>query len=309
MRAKKLFQCGCKYLFDAGYRFRINASFGMYNHWPDERYLKAMFTAAMGKELNLENPKTFNEKLQWLKLHDRRPEYTMMVDKYRVREYIASILGEEYLIPLLNVWDDPDEIDFNTLPNQFVLKCNHNSGLGMCICKDKSRLDISAVRAGLRKGFAQDYYLTGREWPYKDVPRKIICEQYMVDEETQELFDYKFMCFHGEVKCSFVCSERFSKDGIRVTFFDRRWNTLPFTRHYPKSNRAIARPENLDLMQAFAEKLAKNLPFIRVDFYEINKKLYFSELTLYPGSGIEEFTPEEWDYTLGSWLKLSDTTN
>lgn len=308
MRAKKLFQCGCKYLFDAGYRFRINASFGMYNHWPDERYLKAMFTAAMGKELNLENPKTFNEKLQWLKLHDRRPEYTMMVDKYRVREYIASILGEEYLIPLLNIWDDPDEIDFNTLPDQFVLKCNHNSGLGMCICKDKSKLDISAVRAGLRKGFAQDYYLTGREWPYKDVPRKIICEQYMVDEETQELFDYKFMCFHGKVQCSFVCSERFSKDGIRVTFFDRSWNTLPFTRHYPKSNRPIARPKNLDLMQTFAEKLAKNLPFIRVDFYEINKKLYFSELTLYPGSGIEEFTPEEWDYTLGSWLKLPDTT-
>ena len=143
---------------------------------PDATFLKLAYKSRMGRKLDLDNPQTFNEKLQWLKLYDRRPEYTMMVDKYKVRDYIAEKLGEEYLIPLLGVWDDPDEIDFDALPNQFVLKCNHNSGLGMCICKDKTKLDIEKVKEELRKGLKQDYYLTGREWPYKDVLRKIICE-------------------------------------------------------------------------------------------------------------------------------------
>ena len=158
----------------------------------DEEYLKKAFKLNMGKELNLDNPQTFNEKLQWLKLHDRKSEYTIMVDKYLARDYIAKTIGEEYLIPLLGVWDSPDEIDFDALPDQFVLKCNHNSGLGMCICKDKSKLDIEKVKKELQKGLNENYYLHRREWPYKDVPRKIIAEKYMVDESGTELKDYKF---------------------------------------------------------------------------------------------------------------------
>lgn len=284
---------------------------------PDAPYLRLAYHSRIGKKLNLKDPHTFNEKLQWLKLYDRKPEYTMMVDKYKVREYIADMLGEEYLIPLLGVWDDPDEIDFDALPNQFVLKCNHNSGLGMCICTDKSKLDIENVKEELRKGLAQDYYLSGREWSYKDVPRKIICEKYMIDHSSQKmsdnenkknsnnsLNDYKFMCFNGKVLCSFVCSDRFSDDGLKVTFFDRDWNVLQFERHYPKSQTPILKPLNYEKMINFSEKLAEGIPFVRIDFYEIDQKLYFGEITFFPGSGFEEFTPDSADEELGSWIKL-----
>lgn len=272
---------------------------------PDATFLKLAYKSRMGKKLNLQNPQTFNEKLQWLKLYDRKPEYTMMVDKYKVREYIADKLGEEYLIPLLGVWDDPDEIDFDALPNQFVLKCNHNSGLGMCICKDKSKLDIKKVREELRRGLKQDYYLTSREWPYKNVPRKIICEQYM-DDGSGELKDYKFMCFDGEVKCSFVCSDRFNTNGLRVTFFDKDWKVMPFERHYPKAEDPIERPQSYDEMIILAEKLSGGIPFVRADFYEISNRPFFGELTFFPGSGYEEFTPEEWDAKLGHWITLPE---
>lgn len=270
---------------------------------PDKPYLELMYWVKMDHRLDLKNPRTFNEKLQWLKLYNRRPEYTMMADKVLVRDYIAKTLGPEYLIPLLGVWDDPDEIDFDKLPDRFVLKCNHNSGLGMCICKDKSKLDIDKVRADLRKGLKQNYYLTGREWPYKDIPRKILCEQYMEDV-SEELVDYKLMCFGGEVQCSFVCSERFSSNGLRVTFFDRDWRVMPFERHYPKSDAPIPKPQCYTKMVAFAEKLSEGMPFVRVDFYEIGGRLYFGELTFFPGGGYEEFTPEEWDATLGDWIAL-----
>lgn len=170
-------------------------------------YLRMRFKQRCGRSLNLAEPKTFNEKLQWLKLYNRKPEYTVMVDKYKVREYIAQMIGEEYLIPLLGVWDDPEDIDFDALPNRFVLKCNHNSGLGMCICKDKSKLDITKVKAELRKGLQQNYYLSSREWPYKDVPRKIIAEKYMEDA-SGDLKDYKFYCFNGEMKFVMINSDR-----------------------------------------------------------------------------------------------------
>lgn len=320
--AGRLIKSGFQYLTDKDYRFLFNVGLGMYNSVPDEEFLKRKYQASLHRELNLDNPQTFNEKIQWLKLHDHRPEYTMMVDKYKVREYIAEKLGEEYLIPLLGVWDDPDEIEFDKLPDQFVLKCNHNSGLGMCICKDKSKLNIKKVKAGLRKGLKEDYYLTGREWPYKNVPRKIIAEKYMVNESENRvsitdaaeqtkssissdgLLDYKLMCFNGEVRCSFVCSDRFNGKGLKVTFFDNDWNVLPFERHYPKSDMPIAKPKKFEKMVQFAEQLSINIPFVRVDFYEINGDLYFGELTFSPGSGMEEFTPESADYELGSWIKL-----
>lgn len=293
-----------KYCADSSYRFVVNAALGLYNSMPDRDYLERKFEALMGTPLHLDAPQTFNEKLQWLKLYDRKPEYTMMVDKYRVREYITQKIGAEYLIPLLGVWDSPDEIDFAALPEQFVLKCNHNSGLGMCICKDKSTLDLRKVRRELRKGLRQDYYLPGREWPYKDVPRKIIAEKFMIDNEVNELRDYKFFCFRGEVKCFKVDFDRFIDH--RANYFDPDGNPMPFGEVVcpPKPDKQLVLPENLDEMIALAEKLSGDVPFLRVDFYNIQGRIYFGELTFSPASGMGKFIPEEWDAILGSWLRL-----
>ncbi len=271
---------------------------------PDKLFLSILYRLSLGKKLDWNNPKTFNEKLQWLKLYDRRQEYTTYVDKYKVREYIAKTIGEEYLIPLLGVWDNPDEIDFDKLPDQFVLKCNHNSG-GICICKDKYNFEIKRTKFQLKKWLKSDYWLYQREWPYKNVPRKIIAEKYMVDEsESCSLRDYKFMCFDGKVKCSFVCSDRNTKEGLHVTFFDLDWKVLPFERHYPSRKEGLPKPKCYDEMVELAEKLSKGIPFVRVDFYEINGKVYFGEFTFYPGSGFEEFTPRLADEWLGSFIKL-----
>lgn len=274
----------------------------------DKAYLKLSYRLNMGKKLNLKEPKTFNEKLQWLKLYNRKPEYTMMVDKFEVRKYIAEKLGEEYLIPCLGVWDKAEDIDFDKLPEQFVLKCNHNSGTGMCICKDKSKLDIEKVRKELNKGLKENYFYHGREWPYKNVKPRIIAEKYMVDESGTELKDYKFMCFGGKCENIFVCSERYENE-LKVTFFDTEWNRMKFERHYKASQKIINKPKKLDKMIVLAEELSKNIPFVRIDFYDINGKIYFGEITFYPGTGMEEFNPEEWDYKLGELINLNEVIN
>ena len=235
MTFRKLIQMLHKAITNKEICFSYLSKLGLFDKMPDERYLKLKYKNVFGRDLDLENPKTFNEKLQWLKLYNRKPEYTMMVDKYKVREYIAQTLREEYLIPLLGVWDDPDEIDFDALPDQFVLKCNHNSGLGMCICKDKSKLDIPKVKAELRKGLKQDYYLMGREWPYKDVPRKIIAEKYMVDDSNcGELTDYKFFCFNGVPKFMYISND--NSENATTDFFDMEFNRLDMRMKDPNSN-------------------------------------------------------------------------
>lgn len=293
-----------KYLTDPKVRFSINQELGLYNRMPDEKFLKKKFKLYIGYDLNLDNPKSFNEKLQWLKLHDRQSIYTTMVDKYEVKSYIASIIGDEHIIPTLGVWNSFDEIDFDTLPNQFVLKCTNDSG-GVVICKNKSDLDKMTAKQKIEKCLNSNFYYWGREWPYKNVEPRIIAEAYMEDSSGEDLNDYKLMCFNGKVKCSFVCSERYSDEGLKVTFFDNDWSVLPFERHYPKSTRPIDKPENFNEMIQLAEKLSKDIPFVRVDFYDINGKIYFGEMTFFPGCGFEEFTPEEWDYKLGEWIDLS----
>ena len=295
-----------KYLFNEYYRFNINTYFGLYDRLDDSKYLKRKFLLTNGRAFELNAPNSFNEKLQWLKLYDRKPEYTTMVDKYKVREHISKLIGEQYLIPLLGVWDNPDEIDFDALPEKFVLKCNHNSGLGMCICKDKNSLDINKVKKELRRGLKQDYYLTGREWPYKNVKRKIIAEQFMKSDEGG-LTDYKVHCFNGVPKLILVCKDRFTKTGLTEDFFDVEWNHLDVKR--PKQNNSstsIAKPDELDEILKLSTKLSKNIPFLRTDFYIIEGKVYFSELTFYPASGFEKFEPEKWDEILGEWLVLPE---
>jgi len=297
-----------KCITDSKCRFWVLSALGHYDHVNDQTFLEKAFQSKLERELDWNVPATFNEKLQYLKLYDRRPEYTRMVDKYKVREYITEKLGAQYLIPLIGVWDDPEKIDFSVLPEQFVLKCNHNSGLGMCICKDKSKLNIRKVKAGLRKGLRQNYYLTGREWPYKNVPRRIIAEQFM-QSDAGGLTDYKIHCFNGEPKLILVCKDRFAPTGLTEDFYTPQWEHLDLRRPtHPNATEPMAKPDELDQLLEFSRILSKDIPFLRVDFYIVEGHVYFSELTFFPASGFEKFEPEEWDQTLGDWLKLPDTS-
>lgn len=303
-RKKSVLEFAKTIVLDRDYRFRYFASKGFYKGMSDEAYLKRMYKAAFGKELNLEHPVTFNEKLQWLKLYDRKPEYTIMVDKYRVRDYISKTIGEEYLIPLLGVWDTPEEIDFDTLPDQFVLKCNHNSGLGMCICKDKSKLDIEKVRRKLKKGLEDDFYHFTREWPYKDVPRKIICEKYMTDTGDQ-LSDYKVHNFNGVPRVILVCRDRFKESGLTEDFYSDQWEHLDVKRlDHPNASISVSRPSGLEEMLQLSQVLSKGIPFVRTDFYTIQGRVYFGEITFFPSSGMDSFDPPSIDKEFGEWISL-----
>ena len=284
----------------------ILAQHGFFKNMSDEDFLKMHFKNVFGYPLDLENPKTYSEKLQWLKLYDRKPEYTMMVDKYEVKKYVASKIGEEHIIKTLGVWDHFDDIDFSQLPNQFVLKCTHDSG-GLVICTDKSKLDMAAAKKKIEKSLKNDYYMQNREWPYKNVRRRIIAEEYMVDESGYELKDYKIFAFDGEAKAMFIASDRTNpNEETKFDFFDMDFNHLPFTNGHPNSENwcNINRPKGLDEMKNYAEILSKGLPEARIDFYDINGKVYFGEITFFHWSGFERFEPMEWDKKFGEWIKL-----
>lgn len=298
-----------KYIFDADYRFLIDARDGKYDHLTDEEYLKRKYKASLHKELNLDDPKTFNEKLQWLKLNDRNPEYVKMVDKHAVKQFVSDIIGEEYIIPTLGVWDSFDDIDFDSLPNQFVLKCTHDSG-GLAICRDKSKFDVQTAKRKIEKALASDFYLHSREWPYKEVPRKIIAEAYMEDSETGELRDYKFFCFGGEPKALFVATDRYvAGEETKFDFFDMDYKHIDVRNGHPNAEVFPAKPKMFDQMKRLAKKLSQGIPHVRVDFYEVNGKVYFGELTFYHFSGLVKFDPEEWDYTFGEWIELPRKSN
>lgn len=272
---------------------------------PDKMYLKYRYKKVFGKKLNLKNPQTFNEKIQWLKLYDRNPAYHNMVDKYEAKKFVADIIGEEYIIPTLGVWNKFDDIDFDKLPEQFVLKCTHDAA-STVICKDKKTFDYISAKNKLTKALKQNYYrYENRQWAYKNVRRRIIAEKYLADPDKNELVDYKFMVFNNQVKCVLVCTNRNNSIGIKKTFYDLNWNKMPIERHCG-SETILHKPNNYEQMVLISEKISRyvNETFIRVDFYNIKGKIYFGEITFYPGGGTEEFTPESWDYTLGSWIKL-----
>lgn len=293
-------------LVDSAYRFKTLDDRGFFTNWSDEKYLKAAYKARFKRTLDLKNPQTYNEKLQWLKLYDRRPEYTRMVDKYEVKKFVADLIGELYIIPTLGVWDRVEDIDFDSLPNQFVLKCTHDSG-GLVICRDKKSLDLDYVRTKLTKSLKRNYYLHCREWPYKDVKPRIIAEKYMVDESGYELKDYKFFCFDGEPKALFIASDRgIEGEETKFNFYDMDFNLLPFTNGHPNSTKPIYKPNGFERMKELAAILSKGIPHVRVDFYYINGQIYFGELTFFHWSGMTPFVPEEWDYTFGSWIKLPE---
>lgn len=289
------------YLSKRGSWFFILSSRGLLNWMPDEPYLKLLFKYSMGYPLNLAHPKTFNEKLQWLKLHDRKPLYTKLVDKYEVKAYVAEKIGAEYVIPTIaGPWDSVDEIDFDALPDQFVLKCTHDSG-GVVICRDKAAFDRKAAKAKLAKSLSRNFYWAYREWPYKDVKPRVFAERYLGNGE-HSLNDYKVMCFHGEAKLIQVHMGRFEYH--TQDFYDTGWNLLDIYQGMPLSGIVLEKPDFHDEMLHLSEQLAESFLHLRVDWLYADGQLYFGELTFYDGSGLMAFDPISYDELLGSWLCL-----
>lgn len=270
-------------------------------------YIGKIFKLRMGKKLNLDCPQTFSEKLQWMKLYDHNPLYTTLVDKYAVKQYVVDKIGDQYIIPTIGVWDNINKIDFDNLPDQFVLKCTHDSG-GVVICKDKKKFDIAKAKKCLRKNFKRNFYYMGFEWPYKNVPPRIIAEKYMEDSKTKELRDYKFFCFDGKVKALFIATER-QKAGedVKFDFFDADFKHLPFLQGHQNAAIMPDRPQCFEEMKNIAEKLSVGLPQVRIDLYEVDGKVYFGEYTFFHHGGWTPFEPEEWDYIFGSWVNLKKT--
>lgn len=271
---------------------------------PDKQYLKFKYWLVMDKKLDIDNPKTYNEKIQWLKLNDRELRYSKLVDKYDVREYVKEKISDRYLIPLYGVYNTFDEIDFEKLPNSFVLKTTHDSG-GVVICKDKDELDLLKAKKKLEKSLRQNYFWRKREWPYKNVQPRIIAEKYMVDESGFELKDYKFFCFDGHPEFMFIASGR-SAGKTKFDFFDMDFNNIPVRQHYDRSDKPslIVKPESFEDMKMLAAKLSHGMKHLRIDFYSINGDIYFGEITFYHFSGTERFEPETFDKVFGDLLEL-----
>lgn len=283
---------------------------GMLPFLTDETYLKIFFKSRLGYELNLKEPETFNEKLQWLKLHDKNPEYIRLVDKAEVKQIVADRIGAEYVIPTYGVWDKFEDIDFSALPDKFVLKCTHDSG-SVVIVSDKKKFDRLAAKRKISARLRKNYFYLGREWPYKHIRPRIIAEKYLEVSsgksafEKDSLTDYKIMCFNGKARITLACTERFCSENLKVTFFDREWKEMPFEEiHFKKSFYSLPKPESYEQMLMLAEKLSFGIPFARVDFYEAAGNPYFGEITLYPCTGMEGFTPHKWDRQLGDWIDL-----
>lgn len=276
-----------------------------YGCWlSDKVFLSLIYKYRFGKSLNWKNPQTFNEKLNWLKLYDRKPEYTRMVDKYLVKEYVSNIIGDSYIIPTIGVWDSPSDIDWDSLPMQFVLKTTHGGGnSGVIVVKNKKLVSKNDIVAKLKNAMKQDIYQSLREWPYKNVEKRIIAEQYLEDADYKELRDYKFFCFDGVVKALFVATER-NTGNVKFDYFDADFNHLDIVQSHPMSGRNIDKPVCFDEMKVISAKLSKGIPQVRIDLYEVNGKVYFGEMTFSHHGGITPFHPESWDYILGSWIKL-----
>lgn len=272
----------------------------------DKLYLKVYYYLHTGEKLHLNNPVTFNEKTQWLKLHNTTSLCTQMADKYGVRELVKKTIGEQYLIPIYGVWDKFEEIDFDKLPNQFVLKTTHDSG-SVVICKDKSNLDIKQAKKKLKKSLSHNYFWNGREYPYKNIKPRIIAEKYMSNDDGKDISDYKFFCFNGEPEILFYASDRFNKDGERTKFdyYNMNLEHLPIqSRGHKNSNTPIPYFEQFSEMKGLAAKLSAGFPFLRVDLYLINNKVYFGELTFHHDGGVVPFIPSEWNKILGDKIIL-----
>lgn len=272
----------------------------------DEKFIKIQFKDRLGYDINLDDPKTFDEKLNWLKLYNRNPEYTKLVDKYLVKEYIKKIIGEEYVIPTIGIYNSFDEIDFDVLPTKFVIKCTHDSG-GVVIVKDKANMNYDYARKKIMKSMKKNYYLSCREWPYKNIERKIIIEPYLEDVKTNELRDYKFYCFNGFMKALLVSKNRYSKsEELSFDYYDKNFKHLELRNEWhPNAKTEPDKPVNFNKMCEFAEKLSIGFPHVRVDFYEANGRVYFGEMTFFAQGGYLIIHPSSWAEEWGDLIDLS----
>lgn len=269
----------------------------------DKVFLKLHFRLCVGYWPNFDNPRTYNEKLQVLKFESlKHPEYTKMVDKVAAKDFVASKVGNQYIIPTLGVWNSVDEIEWNSLPDQFVLKSANDSG-GVVVCKDKSKLDIEKAKEKLRSLGARDYTIISKEYPYKNVPHRFLAEEYLEDESGFELKDYKIFCFDGSAKFLFVATGRQQND-TRFDFFDTKFNHLSILNGHANADVCPQKPENFEQMINIAEELSKDIPHVRVDLYNINGKIFFGEMTFFHWSGTVAFNPVEWDYKFGEYINL-----
>lgn len=271
----------------------------------DKQYLKFKFFTVFKKKLNLENPQTFNEKIQWLKLYDRNSKYTTMVDKFEVKKYVANIIGEEYIIPTIGIYDYYEDINFEQLPNQFVMKCTHDCG-SIVIVKDKSKIDRNTIKEKINKCLKDNYYYSSREWPYKNVKPRIIIEKYMKDKNSTSMRDYKFFCFDGKPQIMYLSEGLENHATASMSFYDMNFNIIDCKRKdYKLLNYKPQLPSTFELMKKYSSMLSKDIPHLRVDWYEINGKLFFGELTFSTCSGFVPFESEEWDKKLGDMIDLS----
>ena len=281
------------------------ASHGMYHSMSDEAYIRKLWKYKMDYDLNLDDPKTFCEKMQYLKIYDHDPRYTRFADKYAVKQIVSDAIGSEHVIPLLGVWDSFDDIDFDKLPDRFILKTTHDSG-GFVVCKDKSSFNKEYAKKKLSKALKRNYYWGGREWQYKDIPPKIIAEEYIESLGKRDSIEYKITCMNGEYKFVTVCR------GIAHSAFSDRSNDsydennehMPWYAYYENSKEEITLPEQMDQMREYAVKLAQGIPYVRVDFYLVDGHIYFGEMTFCTWNGFLEFTPPEWDLKLGEMLSV-----
>lgn len=272
----------------------------------DKFFIKVLWRQSIGTKLNLDNPTTFNEKLQWLKLNNRDALLINLVDKKTAKEWVADRIGKEYVIRTLGVYDSVDEINLDALPGQFVLKCNHDCG-SVVVCRNKSDFDIESAKKKLNDSLKKNYYWDSREWPYKRIRRCVIAEEFLTDGNASELCDYKVHCFNGVPKLVLVCKDRHSETGLTEDFFTEEWEHLELKRPaHPISKETIQKPEQLEEMLSLSRKLSKDFPFVRVDWYICNDKLYFGELTFFPASGMSPFVPDSYDNLFGSWLELPE---
>ena len=287
-------------------RFNVWSYFhGFYKQMPDEEFLRFKFKSSLGYALNLDNPQTLCEKLQWLKLYDRRPEYTSMVDKLAVKKIVADKIGSEHVIPLIRVYDTFDDINFDELPEQFVLKCTHDSG-GLAICRDKSTFDREAAKRKLTRSLGNNYFWIAREWPYKNVQPRIIVEEFVDALGKDNSIEYKLTCYNGRVKFFTICRGPAHDLWSKRTneHYDRDFNRLNFWVNYRNPREPEKIPEQMHELIALSDKLAEGIPQVRVDWYIADGKIYFGEMTFFTWEGIMRFNPPEWDKILGSWLEL-----
>ena len=275
----------------------------------DETYLRWYYFFSMRKRLNLKTPSTFNEKVNWLKLHDHNPLYTSLVDKLEAKDYVTKKVGAGHVFPTLGIWHRPEDIEWDALPSRFVLKTTQGGGgIGVIICHDKTKFDKAKATAKLNSALKQNLYTSSREWPYRDVRPRIFAEPYMEDEHG-ELRDYKFFCFNGKCRMLFVATERQTREEPFFNFFDEKYQPLPFRQGHPVNPVIPAKPDGFDEMVRIAEQLSEGLPHVRMDMYEIKGKVYFGEYTFYHFGGVVPFVPAEWDEKIGSWLTIPTTNN